>query len=62
MIEVKDGGLYAVKERVQVEGAAMPVLTEASPAASVPAASPESSVQPSASTKPASATKPTPAQ
>jgi branched-chain amino acid transport system substrate-binding protein len=62
MIEVKDGGLYAVKERVQVEGAAMPVLTEASPAASVPAASPESSVQPSASAKPASAAKPTPAQ
>jgi len=61
MIEVKDGGLYAVKERVQVEGAAMPVLTEASPAASASsAASPESSAKPSASAKPASSTKPTP--
>src|SRR6267142_1516747 len=28
MIEIKDGGIYAVRERVQVEGAAMPVLTE----------------------------------
>src|SRR5260221_9713187 len=49
MIEVKDGGIYSVKERVMVEGAAMPVLTTASPAASdSPAASPESSAKPSA--------------
>ncbi|MDX6499511.1 MAG: branched-chain amino acid transport system substrate-binding protein [Blastocatellia bacterium] len=61
MIEIKDGGLYAVRERVQVEGAAMPVLTEAAPAASAsPAASPESSAKPSASAKPASPAKPTP--
>jgi branched-chain amino acid transport system substrate-binding protein len=61
MIEIKDGGLYAVRERVQVEGAAMPVLTEAAPAASAsPAASPESSAKPGASAKPASPAKPTP--
>ncbi len=61
MIEVKDGGIYSVKERVTVEGAAMPVLTEASPTASTsPAASPESSAKPGASAKPASSTKPTP--
>jgi branched-chain amino acid transport system substrate-binding protein len=59
MIEIKDGGLYAVRERVQVEGAAMPVLTPASPAASnSPAASPESSAKPTA--KPSSSTKPAP--
>lgn len=50
MIEIKDGGIYAVRERVQVEGAAMPVLTEAPKAAS-PAtdASPTSSAKPAAS-------------
>jgi branched-chain amino acid transport system substrate-binding protein len=45
MIEIKDGGVYAVKERVQVEGAAMPSTdapaTSPSPAgATSPAASP----------------------
>jgi branched-chain amino acid transport system substrate-binding protein len=49
MIEIKDGGIYAVRERVQVEGAAMPVLdgpaSPASPAAS-PAASAASSAMP----------------
>ncbi|HWP52570.1 MAG TPA: ABC transporter substrate-binding protein [Pyrinomonadaceae bacterium] len=40
MIEIKDGGIYSVRERVVVEGAAMPVLT-ASPATSAsPASSP----------------------
>jgi len=39
MIEIKDGGIYAVRERVQVEGAAMPVLDAPASAAS-PAASP----------------------
>jgi branched-chain amino acid transport system substrate-binding protein len=39
MIEIKDGGLYAVRERVQVEGAAMPVLTATPAAAASPAAS-----------------------
>ena len=38
MIEIKDGGVYAVRERVQVEGAAMPVLTS-TPAPSASAAS-----------------------
>lgn len=42
MIEIKDGGIYSVRERVQVEGAAMPVLTS-SPAS---AASPESTASP----------------
>lgn len=39
MIEIKDGGIYAVRERVQVEGAAMPVLAEApkAPAEASPA-------------------------
>jgi len=49
MIEIKDGGIYAVRERVQVEGAAMPVLT-AAPAP--PAPSPASSAKPDASPKP----------
>jgi branched-chain amino acid transport system substrate-binding protein len=49
MIEVKDGGIYAVKERVMVEGAAMPVLTATPAAASTPAAAPAS---PAASAKP----------
>jgi len=43
MIEIKDGGIYSVRERVQVEGAAMPVLAPAAPAAS---ASPASSASP----------------
>jgi branched-chain amino acid transport system substrate-binding protein len=64
MIEIKDGGIYAVRERVQVEGAAMPVLTDtpsttASPAAATsPAASPASSAKPAA-TKPAASPAPT---
>ena len=66
MIEIKDGGIYAVRERVQVEGAAMPVLTDtpsttASPAAATSpaaAASPASSAKPAA-TKPAASPAPT---
>jgi branched-chain amino acid transport system substrate-binding protein len=54
MIEIKDGGIYAVRERVQVEGAAMPVLTE-SPSTS---ASPGSAPSPAASASPASSAKP----
>jgi branched-chain amino acid transport system substrate-binding protein len=37
MIEIKDGGIYAVRERVQVEGAAMPVLTSTPASAPTPA-------------------------
>ena len=33
MIEIKDGGLYAVKERVNVEGAALPATSSNAPAA-----------------------------
>jgi branched-chain amino acid transport system substrate-binding protein len=58
MIEVKDGGIYAVKERVMVEGAAMPVLTASPAPAGTPAAaaaSPAASAKPSA--KPAASTK-----
>ncbi|MEK6336365.1 MAG: ABC transporter substrate-binding protein [Acidobacteriota bacterium] len=41
MIEVKDGGIYSVRERVVVEGAAMPVLTSTpEPSASAASASP----------------------
>ena len=57
MIEIKDGGVYAVRERVQVEGAAMPELT-ASPTSSVSpstAASPTSSAKTAASATPATA-------
>lgn len=52
MIEIKDGGIYAVRERVQVEGAAMPVLTETPKSSASPAASPASSAKPVASAKP----------
>ena len=48
MIEIKDGGIYSVRERVVVEGAAMPVLT-ASPATS---GSPASSASPASSPTP----------
>jgi branched-chain amino acid transport system substrate-binding protein len=61
MIEIKDGGIYSVRERVVVEGAAMPVLT-ASPAASgspVPSVSPASSPAPTKSSP--APTKPSPA-
>ena len=37
MIEIKDGGQYAVKERVNVEGATAVNTTPAAPAAPVPA-------------------------
>ncbi len=51
MIEIKDGGAYAVKERVQVEGAAMPgASTTASPATS---ASPALSASPVTGSSPA---------
>jgi branched-chain amino acid transport system substrate-binding protein len=51
MIEIKDGGAYSVRERVQVEGAAMPTSSEtASPAAG--------GASPAAATTPASATTP----
>jgi branched-chain amino acid transport system substrate-binding protein len=33
MIEIKDGGLYAVRERVNVEGAALPATSSAAPGA-----------------------------
>jgi branched-chain amino acid transport system substrate-binding protein len=52
MIEIKDGGIYAVRERVQVEGAAMPVLTETPKSPASPAASPASSAKAAASAKP----------
>jgi branched-chain amino acid transport system substrate-binding protein len=38
MIEIKDGGKYTVRERVNVEGAAAPAVANASPAAEAPAA------------------------
>jgi len=70
MIEIKDGGAYSVRERVEVEGAAMPSTTAtASPTASpADAASPATGASPGASpaaptttpTKSASPAAPTP--
>jgi branched-chain amino acid transport system substrate-binding protein len=49
MIEIKDGGTYAVRARVEVEGAAMPATAAASPAASMaPANSNSGSATPAA--------------
>jgi len=65
MIEIKDGGTYAVRERVNVEGAAIaaavpspatsPVATTASP---VTAASPSTPVTPSPAAKTSASVKP----
>jgi branched-chain amino acid transport system substrate-binding protein len=66
MIEIKPGGIYAVRERVQVEGAAMPGATSsaspsASPATSAsPSASPATSASPAAAASPASKTTSSP--
>jgi branched-chain amino acid transport system substrate-binding protein len=59
MIEIKDGGTYAVRERVQVEGAAV-ATTAASPATSpVAAGSPATAASPATSTaSPARAASP----
>ena len=58
MIEIKPGGTYAVRERVEVEGAAAPgATTTASPAAS---SSPATSVSPAAAASPASKTSSSP--
>jgi branched-chain amino acid transport system substrate-binding protein len=38
MIEIKDGGKYTVRERVNVEGASAPAVANASPASEAPAA------------------------
>jgi branched-chain amino acid transport system substrate-binding protein len=38
MIEIKDGGKYTVRERVNVEGAAAPAVANASPVSEAPAA------------------------
>ncbi len=58
MIEIKDGGTYAVRERVQVEGAAMPTLStsSASPPAST-SASPTAASSPAAAVSPAASPK-----
>src|SRR5688572_3081586 len=54
MIEIKDGGTYAVRERVQVEGAAMPTASSsASPSASA-SASPAPAMSPTGAASPAS--------
>jgi branched-chain amino acid transport system substrate-binding protein len=54
MIEIKDGGTYAVRERVQVEGAAAPTAA-ASPATS---ASPATTASPAAGSSPAATVSP----
>lgn len=67
MIEIKDGGTYAVRERVEVEGAAMPAATtsaspalatspaamSASPAMAGSPAAPKSAASPAKATTPA---------
>lgn len=56
MIEIKDGGTYAVRERVEVEGAAAPTTTAtASPATSV---SPATAASPAAGSSPATTASP----
>ncbi len=62
MIEIKPGGTYAVRERVQVEGAAMPgATTTASPPASpATSASPATGSSPAAAASPASKTSGSP--
>lgn len=56
MIEIKPGGAYAVRERVQVEGAAMPGATSSAS----PPASPATSASPAAAASPASKTASSP--
>jgi branched-chain amino acid transport system substrate-binding protein len=61
MIEIKPGGTYAVRERVQVEGAALPGAASTSPAASpATAASPAAAARPAAAVSPAKAASPAP--
>ena len=55
MIEIKDGGTYAVRERVEVEGAAAPTTATASPATS---ASPATTASPAVGTSPATTAPP----
>src|SRR5688572_6553032 len=55
MIEIKDGGTYAVRERVEVEGAAAPTTAAASPATSPSPATPAS---PAATRSPATTASP----
>src|SRR5688572_8635724 len=55
MIEIKDGGTYAVRERVEVEGAAAPTTATASPATS---ASPATTASPAAVSSPATTASP----
>ena len=55
MIEIKDGGTYAVRERVEVEGAAAPTTATPSPATS---ASPATAASPAAGSSPATTASP----
>lgn len=61
MIEIKPGGTYAVRERVQVEGAAMPGAASTSPAASpAAAASPATGASPASVINPSRPASPAP--
>ncbi|HKO43987.1 MAG TPA: ABC transporter substrate-binding protein [Pyrinomonadaceae bacterium] len=55
MIEIKDGGTYAVRERVEVEGAAAPTTATPSPSTS---ASPATAASPAAGSSPATTASP----
>jgi hypothetical protein len=62
MIEIKDGGTYAVAERVQVDGAAMPTTTEAATPSPASSASPGSAASPAKSTGTPAKSEATPAK
>ena len=61
MIEIKDGGTYAVRARVEVEGAAMPATAAASPAASMAPANSNSGAATPASALPTNKSEAAPA-
>src|SRR6185295_10918571 len=60
MIEIKDGGTYAVKERVTVEGAALPTAANGASPAVAMSASPTAASSPVAAASPAVSPKATP--
>jgi branched-chain amino acid transport system substrate-binding protein len=58
MIEIKDGGTYAVRERVNVEGAAIAAAPPATATSPVTVASPSTPVTPSPAAKTSASVKP----
>jgi len=60
MIEIKDGGTYAVRERVQVEGAAMPTASSSASPSPSTGASPTAASSPAAAASPAASPRTSP--